>query len=109
MKIAPHLLQSIDWSSIIAEEHSGETGTAIWKTVNMGEIRIRMVEYSPHYQSDHWCNKGHIIQCLEGEINIISQDGHSVTLSKGQTGTVGDESSPHQTSSFNGCKLFIID
>jgi|GEM_PF-4387406 len=26
----------------------------------MGNIRVRMVEYTPGYLADHWCNRGHI-------------------------------------------------
>jgi hypothetical protein len=34
----------------------------------MGEIRVRKVEYSAGYKADHWCKKGHIILCTEGEM-----------------------------------------
>ena len=55
-----------DWSTVEPTEHTGETGTATWRTRNFGGIRVRMVEYSPGYLADHWCTKGHILLCLEG-------------------------------------------
>ena len=56
-----------DWSKVEKTEHKGETGVAHWRTRDFGGIRVRMVEYSPGYLADHWCVKGHILLCLEGE------------------------------------------
>lgn len=42
-----------DWSSVERTEHKGETGVAYWRTQNFGDIRVRMVEYSPGYRADH--------------------------------------------------------
>ncbi len=109
MHIPDFPLSHIDWSSISAEVHAGETGTASWKTLNIADIRIRMVEFSADYLSDHCCSKGHIIQCLDGEIDIFSEAGKTIFLTKGMTCIVGDESDAHKTSSVIGCKLLIID
>lgn len=109
MHIPDFPLTHIDWSSIPTEDHAGQTGTANWKTLNFDDIRIRIVEFSSAYLSDHWCFKGHIIQCLEGEINIFSLNGKTFLLKKGMTCIVGDESDAHKTSSVIGCKLLIID
>ncbi len=57
-----------DWSGVEPVEHAGETGVARWRTQQFGGIRVRMVEYSPGYAADHWCTKGHILLCLEGEL-----------------------------------------
>ncbi len=38
-------------------------------------IRVRMVEYSPGYEADHWCSKGHIILCLEGSMETTLEMG----------------------------------
>ena len=43
------------WSQIPCSEHHGETGTAYWRTQQFGDIRVRLVEYSPGYVADHWC------------------------------------------------------
>jgi quercetin dioxygenase-like cupin family protein len=75
----------------------------------LGDIRIRMVEYSDDYMADHWCSKGHIIFCTEGEMETELQDGGKFILQKGMTYYVGDDSSSHRSASVNGCKLFIVD
>jgi quercetin dioxygenase-like cupin family protein len=101
--------QTLNWSSIPKEEHKGETGVAYWQVFRMNEIRIRKVEYSPGYLADHWCSKGHIILCLEGEMNTELDNGKVETLSAGMTYFVGDNCEAHRTSTLLGCKLFIVD
>ena len=100
--------ETVDWSSITKEEHTGISGKAYWQTFNQGDIRIRMVEYSACYVADHWCNKGHIILCLTGEMTTELKDGRKFILKEGMTYHVGDESDAHRSSSANGCKLFIV-
>ena len=87
----------------------GETGFATWQVLQLENIRVRIVEYSANYKADHWCKKGHIIHCLEGEMNTELEDGRFKKLSKGMTYFVGDESDAHRSSSTIGCKLFIVD
>ncbi len=99
----------MDWSSIAPEVHQGITGKALWKTIMMGDIRIRTVEYSAGYLADHWCSKGHIIYCISGEMITELEDGSSYILKQGMTYQVGDNSDPHRSSSVNGCILFIVD
>jgi hypothetical protein len=101
--------QITDWDKISAVEHNGETGIAYWKTVQFDGLRIRMVEYSKNYKADHWCEKGHVIYCIEGEMNTELADGSVFKLSKGMTYEVSDELSSHRTSSAGGVKLFIVD
>ncbi|MGZ3904060.1 MAG: DHCW motif cupin fold protein [Bacteroidia bacterium] len=101
--------QITDWKNIEAVEHKGETGVAIWKTQQFGGLRIRMVEYSANYKADHWCEKGHIIFCIEGEMDTELADGSIHTLKKGMTYQVSDELSSHRTTSKNGVKLFVVD
>jgi len=60
------LFQAIDWSQIEKVAYKGETGTAFWQTIQFSGLRIRLVEYSKDYMADHWCQKGHIVHCLEG-------------------------------------------
>ena len=67
--------RTIDWTRIPRTEHKGETGTAFWQTVESGGLRIRIVEYSAGYLADHWCKKGHIVHCLEGDFVSELQDG----------------------------------
>ena len=109
MKIYSFPFQTLDWSSIPKEEHKGETGVAWWQVFMMGDMRIRKVEYSPGYKADHWCSKGHIILCIEGEMDTELNDGSINKISEGMTYFVGDENGSHRTSTKNGCKLFIVD
>ena len=101
--------QTIDWSNIEKTEHNGETGVAYWQTKQYDGLRVRIVEYSPHYLADHWCEKGHIVQCLEGEFISELANGEVFTLTKGMTYIVSDELSSHRSVSADGVKLLIID
>ena len=101
--------QTTDWENIPTIQYKGETGIAYWKTVDYKGLRLRMVEYSKNYKSDHYCEKGHIIYCIEGEMNTQLNDGRIIKLTKGMTYQVSDKLSSHCTSSINGVKLFIID
>ncbi len=98
-----------DWSMVERTEHKGETGMAYWRTREFGAIRVRMVEYSAGYLADHWCGKGHILLCLEGEMETELADGRRVVLTPGQSYQVADEAEPHRTSTKDGAKLFIVD
>jgi len=101
--------QTIDWSSIPKTEHKGEYGTAFWQTVQFSGLRIRIVEYSKGYLADHWCKKGHIVHCLEGEFVSELQNGEKSVIKKGMTYVVSDELSSHRSGTENGVKLMIID
>ena len=101
--------QTIDWSEIASFVHPGETGEAFWQTVQFPGLRIRIVEYSAGYLADHWCQKGHIVHCLEGEFVSELQNGETFTLTKGMTYVVSDYLSSHRSISKNGVKLLIID
>ncbi|MBK8496135.1 MAG: DHCW motif cupin fold protein [Chitinophagaceae bacterium] len=109
MNIKPFPFQTLDWSGIEAEKSPGTTGTATRKIFQMGDTRIRMVEYSANYFADHWCHKGHIIYCISGEMVTELEDGRQFTLSQGMTYHVGDNSEAHRSRSANGCKLFVVD
>ncbi len=101
--------QTIDWSAIFRVEHPGETGMATWQTVQFPGLRIRIVEYSKGYLADHWCRKGHIVHCLEGEFVSEMENGDRFTLQKGQTYVVSDNLSSHRSTTENGVKVLIID
>jgi quercetin dioxygenase-like cupin family protein len=109
MKMAEFQFEVTDWSGVLPEHHSGETGFAHWRTRNFGEIRVRMVEYSPGYRADHWCGKGHVLLCLEGELNVELKDGRKFLLRKGQSYQVSDNADPHRSFTETGAKLFIVD
>jgi quercetin dioxygenase-like cupin family protein len=98
-----------DWSAVEPTEHPGESGIAIWRTRTFGDIRVRMVEYSPGYLADHWCSKGHILLCLEGELVSELEDGRKFTLTPGVSYQVADQAEAHRSSTGIGAKLFIVD
>ena len=98
-----------EWSKIAPTEHRGETGTAIWRTRQFGDIRVRMVDYSPGYRADHWCSKGHVLLCLEGELHTELSNGGTVVLRAGSSYQVGDNVESHRSYSPTGAKLFIVD
>ena len=101
--------QTIDWNVVPKTEYKGETGLAWWQTVQFPGLRIRIVEYSSGYLADHWCQKGHIVHCLEGEFVSELQNGEEFVLTKGMTYVVSDEFSSHRSVSKNGVKVMIID
>ncbi|OFX50231.1 MAG: hypothetical protein A2066_05850 [Bacteroidetes bacterium GWB2_41_8] len=101
--------QTIDWSQILKTVHPGETGIAHWQTVQLPGLRIRIVEYTAGYMADHWCRKGHIVHCLEGDFISESKDGKHLLLTQGMTYVVTDEMSSHRSATKNGVKLLIID
>jgi len=109
MEIKAFPFQTLDWSGIEKEEHTGTTGMAHRRVFRMGDIRVRMVEYSAGYFADHWCKKGHIIYCISGEMITELEDGREFTLSQGMTYHVGDNCEAHRSRTENGCRLFIVD
>ena len=101
--------QAVDWSSIAPTTHPGSPGTALWRTLQVGGVRTRLVEYSPGYVADHWCERGHVIFVVEGELHTDLRDGRVVTLGPGQGYVVGDGDGAHRSRSPSGAKLFIVD
>jgi quercetin dioxygenase-like cupin family protein len=97
-----------DWSTIRPTEYPGERGIAYWRTKRFGQIRVRMVEYTPGYLADHWCAKGHILLCLSGKIETELRDGRKFTLTSGMSYQVADDD-PHRSSTMIGARLFIVD
>ena len=103
------LFTNIDWSEIPKTEHKGDTGMAYWQTINLDGLRIRLVEYTQDYLADHWCEKGHIVHCLEGEFISEMADGEAFVLKKGMTDIVSNDLSSHRSKTKSGVKLLIID
>jgi hypothetical protein len=98
-----------DWSTIERTEHTGEQGMAYWRTQHFGNIRVRMVEYTPGYLADHWCVKGHILLCIAGELHTELADGRTFMLTPGTSYQVADNAEAHRSSSEAGATLFIVD
>jgi hypothetical protein len=98
-----------DWTTVAVTEHPGEAGVARWRTQQFDTIRVRMVEYSAGYHADHWCDKGHILFCLAGELETELSDGRRFCLTAGMSYQVADGAAPHRSSSPTGATLFIVD
>lgn len=110
MKIPPLPFTTTCWASLPATEHPGEMGTAFWRTFTIGELRVRMVEYTPGYVADHWCDRGHVLYVLEGELETELQDGRTFTLTPGMSYQVSDfGDAAHRSATRTGAKLFIVD
>ncbi len=109
MNMAGIPFAATDWSEVERTEHKGEQGMAYWRTRQFGSIRVRILEYTPGYLADHWCVKGHILFCLEGELLTELQDGRQFVLKPGMSYQVADNTEPHRSFTAVGAKLFVVD
>lgn len=104
---------TVDWSKIEPTRHDGEQGHALWRTQHFGpqdnRMRVRVVEYSPGYVADHWCSKGHVLFCFEGELETSLEDGRTFVLKPGMSYQVADGAEAHRSRALKGAKLFIVD
>ena len=110
MKIPTSPFSITDWSKITATIHKGETGFAEWRMIQLGDVRIRHVTYSPDYQADHWCDRGHILYVLSGSLTSELKDGRTFVLTAGMSYHVSDFGDPaHRSSTSEGATLWIVD
>lgn len=110
MKISGVPFTVTDWKDVEQSEHKGETGTSFWRVFEAGNIRVRIVDYSPGFRSDHWCPRGHVLYVLEGEFGIALKDGGDFLLKPGMSfQTEDDEVTPHAAASAGGARVFIVD
>jgi quercetin dioxygenase-like cupin family protein len=109
MKMTSIPFGTTDWASVEQTEHSAQSGKVFWRTKQFGDIRVREVEYTAGYVSDHWCTKGHILYCLEGELHTELADGRRFVLTPGMSYQVADNAEPHRSFTEVGAKLFVVD
>jgi hypothetical protein len=109
MKLEAIPFCTTDWSDVTPTQQPGDAGMALWRTQKFGDIRVRIVEYSAGYEADHWCSKGHVLFCLEGELHTRLEDGRTFTLSPGMSYQVADNAEAHRSSTPVGAKLFVVD
>ena len=110
MKIPQTLFSVTDWSAVTVTEYPGETGSAFWRTLAVGDVRVRIVEYGEGYLADHWCDLGHILYVLEGQLTVELQGGRHFLLKQGMGFQVSDYGdAAHKVSTLNGAKVFIVD
>jgi hypothetical protein len=102
-------LMLTDWDSIPKVMFKGEKGVSYWRTIMLDGIRMRIVDYSEDFIADHWCEKGHIVYCIEGEITIKLKDGKLYPLKTGMSFILSDNTDSHLALSEKGAKVFIID
>ena len=102
----PH---SLDWTQIPIEKILGERGVALVKIQQVGNIKFRMVEYSKAYAADHWCEKGHIVHILFGELIIEYKDRPAHTIKQDTTYVIGNNTTVHKVRSDDGATALIID
>ena len=63
----------------------------------------------PGTSQNHWCDKGHVVYCLEGELLTELRDGRVFVLRAGMSYQVADGETPHRSSTAAGARLFIVD
>jgi quercetin dioxygenase-like cupin family protein len=109
MRLADIPFQTIDWSRVEPTRHRGEHGEATWRTREVGNVRARIVEYSAGYVADHWCERGHVVYVLAGELVSELRDGRMFTLRAGESYIVDDGDGAHRSRTATGATLFIVD
>ena len=109
MRIANLPFGTVDWSQVEVTTHAGTTGEARWRTRHFGDVRVRMLEYTPGYSADHWCSKGHFLLCLEGELETRLADGRIFMLGPGMSYHVADGAEAHRSATRTGARLYVID
>lgn len=110
MKIEGVPFVTVDWSTVEPTVHKGETGEATWRTFEQGNIRVRLVDYSPGYSADHWCARGHVLLVLEGRLTTELKDGRVFELLPGMSYHAEDDpENPHRSRTEEGARLFIVD
>lgn len=110
MKIAFQTFLAIDWATVPATRHAGTMGHAEWRTLTVGDMRVRRVDYSLGYVADHWCDRGHVLFVITGEIINELADGRRNVLAAGSSYIVSDHGdAAHRSLSPTGAQLFIVD
>jgi hypothetical protein len=109
MNILDAPFRAIDWARVEPIDHAGAPGAASWRTVEAGNVRVRLIEYLPGYVADHWCERGHVVHVLEGELVTELRDGRTFALGPGQTYVVADGDGAHRSRAPRGARLFIVD
>lgn len=109
MKIQDIAFCTTEWNKVETVEHPGMSGKAYWRTLEMGNVRVRMVEYTPGYVADHWCKRGHVLLVLEGELTTELEDGREFILLPGMSYQVASDAEPRRSRTEKGAKIFVVD
>ena len=109
MKIENIPFQHINWDDVDVTEIPGITGTALSKIWEMGNVRVRLVQYLPEYEANHWCHRGHVILLLAGQLQVIFEDGRLSNIQVGESFVLADNQEAHKIASIDGATVFIVD
>lgn len=105
----PIPFQITDWSQVPTTVVNGTTGTATMRIQQLGDLRIRMIEYSANYLADHWCQLGHLVFVLEGELINELENGATTVIKAGSSYAVSDGHSSHRSRTVGPVKLLVVD
>jgi len=110
MKLPEMAFTPLDWSAIAPVEVPGTTGTSHWRSFEAGDLRVRIVDYGPGFEADHWCDRGHVLHVLSGVLGLRLKDGREITLAPGEGFCVSDHGdAAHLVFTEEGCRAFIVD
>lgn len=109
MSIANIPFQITDWNTIPVTVVNGASGTASMRVQQLGGVRIRMIEYSANYLADHWCELGHLVFVLEGELINELKDGATTVMTAGMSYAVSDGLSSHRSRTVGPVKMLVVD
>ncbi len=109
MKIENLPFMTTDWAKLPASELQGESGTARTRQLEAGNLRLRMVEFSPGYRADHWCARGHVVLVTEGALTTELKDGRRFESPAGTSFQIAEDDGFHLVSTASGAVAFIVD
>ncbi|TDE38921.1 DHCW motif cupin fold protein [Antarcticimicrobium sediminis] len=110
MKLPPMTFTALDWTALPPLEVPGEQSVAQERSFEQGGLRVRLVDYQPGYIADHWCDRGHVLYVLSGEMTVVLKDGRDTRLTPGMGFCVSDfGDAAHAVHSETGCRAFIVD
>jgi len=101
--------QLINWENLKSAETPGVRGKNTAKETNFGGYRIRLAEYSSNYETAEWCDKGHIIHCIDGELTLHFKSGKTILLTGGNSLVIADGDAHKAETGSLPARLFIID
>lgn len=101
--------QITTWDDVSTTVVNGTSGTSTMRIQQLGDLRIRMVEYSANYLADHWCELGHLVFVLEGELINELKDGATTVMKAGSSYAVSDGLSSHRSRTEGPVKLLVVD
>ena len=99
----------IEWDQLTESSQIGATGMSSSRTMQVGDLRVRLVRYSPDYLADHWCDLGHLGHVLEGDVVLELRDGSEYTVTAGMTFQIPSREAPHRVASRGGARVLIVD